>query len=100
METLRDLAAGFDDAATALTAAGRRLAHLEPPASSFGAGGPGRLGELGRALHRQWLDAFGARGREASVASDRLADVAGALRATAVDYSDVDDAARDRAGEV
>lgn len=100
METLRDLAAGFDEAATALTAAGRRLAHLEPPASSFGAGGPGRLGELGRALHRQWLDAFGARRREAAAASDRLADVAGALRATAADYSDVDDAARSRTGEV
>lgn len=100
METLRDLAAGFDEAATALTAAGRRLTHLEPPASSFGAGGPGRLGEVGRALHRQWLDAFDARGREAAVASDRLADVAGALRATAVDYSDVDDAARGRAREV
>lgn len=100
MDTLRDLAAGFDDAATALTAAGRRLAHLEPPASSFGAGGPGRLGELGRALHHQWLDAFGARGREAAAASARLADVACALRATATDYSDVDDAARRRAGEV
>ncbi|MGN9905957.1 hypothetical protein ACTMTJ_00220 [Phytohabitans sp. LJ34] len=100
MQTLRDLAAGFDDAATALTAAGRRLAHLEPPASSFGAGGPGRLGELGRALHRQWLDAFDARAREAALASDRLAEVAGALRVTAADYSDVDDAARGRAGEV
>jgi hypothetical protein len=100
MESLRDLAAGFDEAATALTAAGRRLTHLEPPASSFGAGGPGRLGEVGRALHRQWLDAFGARGREAAVASAQLADVAGALRATAADYSDVDQAARSRAGEV
>jgi hypothetical protein len=100
METLRDLAAGFDEAATALTAAGRRLSHLEPPASSFGAGGPGRLGELGRALHHQWLDAFGARGREAAAASDRLADVAGALRATAIDYSDVDETARGRTGEV
>ncbi|BCB86447.1 hypothetical protein [Phytohabitans suffuscus] len=100
MEPLRDLAAGFDESATAITAAGRRLAHLEPPASSFGAGGPGRLGEVGRALHRQWLDAFGARGREAAAASARLADVAGALRATAAGYSDVDDAARSRAGEL
>jgi hypothetical protein len=99
VDTLRDLAAGFDEAATALTAAGRRLAHLEPPASSFGAGGPGHLGEVGRALHRQWLAAFGARGREAAVASARLTDVAGALRATAADYSDVDDTARRRAGE-
>ncbi|MFC0526725.1 hypothetical protein [Phytohabitans kaempferiae] len=99
MDTLRDLAAGFDEASDALTAAGRRLAHLEPPASSFGAGGPGRLGEMGRALHRQWLDAFGARGREAAVASARLADVAGALHATAADYSGVDDTARRRVGE-
>ncbi|GAA4438126.1 hypothetical protein [Phytohabitans houttuyneae] len=100
MDSLRELAAGFDEAATALTAAGRRLAHLEPPASSFGAGGPGRLGEVGRALHRQWLDAFGARGREAAVASTRLADAASALRAIAADYSDVDETARTRAGEV
>ncbi|MDQ7910535.1 hypothetical protein RB614_39170 [Phytohabitans sp. ZYX-F-186] len=100
MDTLRDLATRFDEAATALTAAGRRLTHLEPPASSFGAGAPGRLGEVGRALHRQWLDGFGARGREAAAASARLADVAGALRATAADYSDVDDTARGRVGEV
>ncbi|BCB81109.1 hypothetical protein GCM10022251_67080 [Phytohabitans flavus] len=100
MDSLRDLAAGFDEAATALTDAGRRLSHLEPPPSSFGAGGPGRLGEVGRALHRQWLDAFGARGREAAAASARLADVAGALRATAADYSDVDKTARGWPGEV
>lgn len=100
MDALRDLAAGFDEAATALTAAGRRLAHLEPPASSFGAGGPGRLGEVGRALHRQWLDAFGARGREAAVASAQLAGVASALRATAADYSDVDRSAHDRTREL
>lgn len=100
MDSLRELATRFDEAATALTAAGRRLAHLEPPASSFGAGGPGRLGEVGCALHRQWLAAFGARGREAAAASARLADVASALRAIAADYSDVDDAARSRAGEV
>jgi len=99
METLRDLAAGFDEAATDLTVAGRRLAHLEPPASSFGAGGPGRLGEVGRALHRQWLAAFGARGREATAASTRLAAVATALRATAADYSDVDSGAGERVGE-
>ena len=55
--------AGFDEAATALTAAAARAGRRRsPPAGAFGADAPGRLGEVGRALHRQWLAALGGAG--------------------------------------
>ncbi|GAA4693346.1 hypothetical protein [Phytohabitans rumicis] len=99
MDSLRQLAARFDGAATTLTGASHRLAGLEPPSPAFGDGAPGRLGELGRVLHGQWLGAFGARAREAAATGARLSDAASALRAVAAEYSDVDEAARRRPEE-
>lgn len=99
MESLPHLAARFDEAAATLTGAGRRLVDLEQPGTAFGADAPGRLGEFGRALHGQWLAAFGARSREAVAAGARLADTAGTLRIVAADYADADEAARRRRPE-
>ena len=99
MDSLRQLAGRFDEAATTLTGASHRLAGIEPPSLTFGADAPGRLGELGRALYGQWLGAFGARAREAAAAGARLSDAAGTLRVVAADYSDVDEAARRRRPE-
>ncbi|GLH98349.1 hypothetical protein [Phytohabitans aurantiacus] len=100
MEALRELAGRFDAAAESLTAASGRLAGLEPPPDSVAAGAPGRLGELGRALHSQWVGALAARAREAAATGGRIADAAGTLRVVAADYAGIDEEARRRQPEV
>lgn len=94
MESLRELAGRFDAAAEALTGASSRLPGLEPPIETLAAGAPGRLGELGRALHGQWAGAVGARAREAAATGARIADAAGTLRVVAADYAGADETAR------
>lgn len=100
MDSLRELADRFDAAAEALTGAGSRLAGMEPPPDALAAGAPGRLGELGRALHGQWAGALAARSREAAATGARVADAAGTLRVVAADYAGVDEGARRRQPEV
>ncbi|MEH1123684.1 hypothetical protein [Micromonospora sp. CPCC 206061] len=100
MDALRELAGRFDAAAESLTAASGRLMSLEPSPDTLAAGAPGRLGELGRVLHGQWVGAIGARAREAAATGARIADAAGTLRAVAADYAGVDEAARQRQPEV
>jgi hypothetical protein len=100
VDALRELAGRFDAAAESLAAAGNRLGGLEPSPEALAAGAPGRLGELGRALHGQWVGAIGARAREASGTGARIADAAGTLRVVAADYAGVDEAARRRQPEV
>ncbi|MEJ3749740.1 hypothetical protein WEI85_41595 [Actinomycetes bacterium KLBMP 9797] len=99
MESLSPLAGRFDAAAAGLVDAGRRLTGAEPSPAALGADAPGRLGELGRALHGQWAGALGARAREAAAVSMRLAEAAGTLRAAVADYAGVDDTARRRQPE-
>jgi hypothetical protein len=100
VDALRELAGRFATAAESLTAAGSRLGGLEPLPEALAAGAPGRLGELGRALHGQWVGAIGARAREAAATGARVADAAGTLRVVAADYAGVDEAARRRQPEV
>jgi hypothetical protein len=100
VDALRELAGRFAAAAESLTAAGSRLGGLEPSPEALAAGAPGRLGELGRALHGQWVGAIGARAREAAATGARVADAAGTLRVVAADYAGVDEAARRRQPEV
>ncbi|MCW6006623.1 hypothetical protein K1W54_18850, partial [Micromonospora sp. CPCC 205371] len=83
MDALRELAGRFDAAAESLTTASSRLAGLEPPPDSLAAGAPGRLGELGRALHGQWVAALGARARAAAATGARVAGAARTPRAGA-----------------
>ncbi len=110
METLAGLAAHLDDVAEAMARAGAALAGLTGPVGAVGEGrgaldrdgtafaeaAPGRLGETGRALHFQLVDAIGARSHEAVVAGARLADAAQALRWAAIGYLDADSSARSR----
>lgn len=96
MDSPRDVAGRLDEAAANLSTAAATVAAVGPGERAFGVDGPGRLGELGRALHGQWLAATDARVREASGAASLLAETAGALRAAAGAYADVDDAARRR----
>jgi len=99
VDSLRDLAGRLDEAAATLTAAAGTVAAVGPAGSAFGVDGPGRLGELGRALHGQWAAATDARAREAARAAGLLAETATTLRTTAESYADTDDAARRRHAE-
>jgi hypothetical protein len=72
------------------------LSRTDPGPAAFGGDTPGRLGELGRALHDGLGAALAAREREAAATGARLADLAGALRIAAGGYRDVEDAARRR----
>ena len=72
------------------------LSRTDPGPTAFGGDAPGRLGELGRALHARTAEALAAREREAAAAGARLADLAGSLRAAAAGYRDVEDAAHRR----
>ncbi|ROT33983.1 hypothetical protein [Micromonospora sp. HM5-17] len=100
MDALHDLAGRLDDAGETLARLARRLPYAGPPEAALDPTSPGRPGEIGRLLHRQWLTALDDRIRELSAAADRLADTAAALRSAAREYADADDAVRRRlAGE-
>lgn len=96
MDALRDLAARLDSAGGNFADLARRLPYSGPGQSAFHADGPGRLGEIGRALHRQWVTALDNRARELAATAERLTDTAVALRVAAREYADTDDAARRR----
>ncbi|SCG80194.1 hypothetical protein GA0070609_6301 [Micromonospora echinaurantiaca] len=96
METLRALASRLDEAGATLAALSRTVTVGDPPQAAFGADAPGRPGEIGRALHRQWVAATTDRAREAHAAAARLAEAATAVRGAADGYRAADDAARRR----
>jgi hypothetical protein len=96
MDTLRGLAAQLDEAGATLTALSRTVTAGDPPQAAFGTDAPGRPGEIGRALHRQWTAATDDRAREARAAAGRLAAAAAAVREAADRYGEVDRAARRR----
>ncbi|MDG4807385.1 hypothetical protein O7634_11555 [Micromonospora sp. WMMD1120] len=100
MDTLRALSARLDEAGATLTVVSHTVTAGDPPQAAFGADAPGRPGEIGRALHRQWTTATDDRAREARAAAGRLAAAAAAVREAADRYAEVDRAARRRlAGE-
>ncbi|WP_341718616.1 hypothetical protein QQG74_02215 [Micromonospora sp. FIMYZ51] len=100
MESLRALAARLDEASATLTALSRSIIAADPAQAAFGVDAPGRPGEIGRALHRQWMAATGDRAREAHVAAAQLSATADALRQAAARYADTDSvAARRMVGE-
>ncbi|MEU6202347.1 hypothetical protein ABZ814_01970 [Micromonospora musae] len=100
MDALRALAARLDEATVALTTLSHTVTANDPPQAAFGADAPGRPGEIGRALHRQWTAATDSRSREARVAAGRLTAAASAVREAADHYVDVDRGVRRRlAGE-
>lgn len=96
MDGLVTFTGRLDGVAARLTRASSTLADLDPGGVAFGGAAPGRLGEVGRALHAQLRNALASRSREAAAASARLADTAQALRSAAVRYRDADAAAEHR----
>ncbi|SCE87349.1 hypothetical protein GA0070618_1555 [Micromonospora echinospora] len=96
MESLYALAARLDEASATLAAVAHAATVAGPAPTAFGADGPGRPGDLGRALHRQWVTATDNRAREARAAAARLAAAASAIRDAADRYADTDAAARHR----
>lgn len=90
METVRDLADRLEQAAATVTSVAHEVAYLRPAYPAFGADGPGRLAEVGFALHQWWVSATAARAREATAAAAQLTDVAGTVRQVAASYADTD----------
>jgi hypothetical protein len=93
---LEDLAARLDEAGAELTGAVRTLRRSDPGAAVFGGEAAGRLGDLGRDLHRGWLMAIESRAREAAAHGARLASTADTVRQAAAGYAEADEAARGR----
>jgi hypothetical protein len=89
-----DLAGRIDAAGDALANASTTLSLIDPGPRAFGADAAGHLGELGRALHRQFVTGLAARGREAAAHAARLADTAHALRLVAEGYRGAEDDTR------
>jgi hypothetical protein len=92
-ETLAGATGVLRGAAETLAGASARLVMLDPGGHAFGAGGPGRLGDVGRELYLHWQRALDARAREAAAHSGRLDEAADALARAAGGYVDVDDVA-------
>jgi hypothetical protein len=96
VDDLRAAAARLDSAADAIVDASGTAGLDGLPAADFGAAAPGRLGELGRALHGRWAAALENRRGEAAEAGARLAELAASLRAASSEYADTDQSARRR----
>ncbi|ASW53262.1 hypothetical protein [Plantactinospora sp. KBS50] len=97
MDGLQLAARRLAQEATRLTEAVAGLhsaAGLAPAA--LAADAPGRLGELGRAVHARWTAALDARVREAHAVAADLATTADAVRDAAHGYAGTDHAARQR----
>ena len=90
------LADRLERAGDRLTAAAAGLTDLDLGAAAFGADQPGRLGEVGRALHHRWSTALTARAREAAAHGARLTAGADLLRVAAQRYRDAEAAAESR----
>jgi hypothetical protein len=93
----------IDQLADRLARAGERIAagagpltDVDPGAGVFGADQPGRVGDVGRLLHRRWSAALAVRAREAAAHGARLVDSADLLRTAADRYRDTEAAARAR----
>jgi len=91
-----ELAHRVTSVAEEVTGAAARLGLTDPGARAFGVDAPGRLGELGHALHATWSAALAAREREAAGHGARLTDLAGALGRAADGYRDAEHGAHQR----
>ncbi len=98
-ETLSGAVTALRQASEMLGNASVRLAALDPSAAAFGAGGPGRLGDVGRDLYFQWQRALDARVREAAAHGARLTEISDAVARASAAYSDMDDSARRQQSE-
>jgi hypothetical protein len=88
--TLSGAVTALRQTAALLTEASGRAHRHDPGAAAFGGDGAGRLGELGRLLHRNWQSALDARAREAAAHGARVDDVADGLARAAAGYAEID----------
>jgi hypothetical protein len=93
---LEDFAARLAATADELGAAAAALPGHDPGPDAFGAAAAGRLGALGRELHRVYLVALDARAREAGAHAARLSELTDSVARAATRYAAADDAARVR----
>ncbi|GAA0524149.1 hypothetical protein GCM10010172_00690 [Paractinoplanes ferrugineus] len=90
---MEHLAERLDRAADTLAAVDRRMPSRAVGADAFAADDSGVPGRLGRQLHARWAAVLDSRAQEAGRLAARLADAANAVRSTARDYSETDEAA-------
>ncbi|GIM95271.1 hypothetical protein [Paractinoplanes toevensis] len=90
------LADRLDRAADTLATVDRRMPALAVAADAFAADDAGVPGRLGRQLHARWAAVLAARAREAGGLAARVSDAAQAVRTTARQYTETDEAARRR----
>lgn len=88
----------LDQLAARLASAGAQLrgitGHLESsalPSHAFGGNGPGRIGELGRALDAQHDRAMGSRRSESAQLTDAVDDLADTVAKAAANYRDLEE---------
>lgn len=94
MDALRRLAEQLEQAAVVLAVA--RPDEADPGGAATGDGGPGALGEVVAALHRQRAGALQTRTRELASAAEQVRTLADDLRLAAAGYADVDESVRAR----
>lgn len=99
-QTLSGAAGALRDLGATLTGAASRAHLADPGPPAFGGDGPGRLGDLGQALHGRWQAALDARAREAAAHGARVTDLADVLAGAAAGYADIDHSASQRRPEV
>jgi hypothetical protein len=75
-QTVSGALSALRSTAELLGTTGGELSAADPGPAAFGAGGPGRLGELGRELYLHWQRTLDARGREATAHASRLQELA------------------------
>jgi hypothetical protein len=93
-ESLSGVVAAIRVTGDLLGEAAQQLPAVDPGATAFGAGGPGRLGELGRDLYLQWQRGVDARVREAHAHAARVHDLADLASHTAGGFADANESAR------
>jgi hypothetical protein len=98
--TLSAAVAALRETGAILTESGARTHELDPGMAAFGGAGPGRLGELGRALHHQWQSALDARAREGAAHGARVDDAADGLARAASGYAESDESSAKQHPEV
>jgi len=87
---LDDLEMRLDTAAVRLARSAARLSSSHPGARAFGADGPGRLGDIGRALSAQFAGALDARDRQAGSTAAAVSHLAAGVRHAAAGYRQAD----------
>jgi hypothetical protein len=99
-ETISGAVASLRAAADMLADTARRLPTMDPGATGFGAGGPGRFGDLGRDLYLQWQRAIDARAREADAHGSRMHDLADLASRASGGFREAEESARGGQPEV